>query len=193
MSALHRAIVLRNYSPKTSKLSLLDDQYGKIEVISRHAENACVGAFIEYNFDQRTGNRNSFLLPAFHLYEMPMQVARDDIYFLHHVIELCYFFIPLGSEAKNIFDLLEILYISDLALLNKKRKKIFLSKLFTLFGMTPDYKDVKKRFVYQLFSMVPGELPLIELPDEDEKTIEEWLLRCIASHPEARKMKTKYF
>lgn len=102
----HRGIVLRRYTPRKSKIIVLDRELGKIESIP-HVDILCHGAVIEY-FPKKMCLL--YKLESFQLIVAPLHFARDHIQFLHHVLELTYYFVPLDSRVPEIFDLLLFLY-----------------------------------------------------------------------------------
>ncbi len=186
----HVGIVLKNYFPKKCKLSLFDSKIGKIAAVPPVGNHIAVGSMIEYSITHQTSC--SFLY-AVDVHDVPFHLAKDDILFLHHVLEICYYFIPMKSHSAELFMLLRILYTHDVWLHAKEIKKFFLLKLFVLLGLYPEDKKFKIPSFHRLINV-----PFIQMIDEkiehyNEHTIDEWLQACIASHPIAHKFKTTHF
>ena len=123
---------------------------------------------------------------------MPFALAQEDILFLHHVLEICYYFMPIKSYNPTIFSLLHVLYMSDGWLHTMAVKKFFLLKLFVLLGFTQDKKFRTPSF-HRLVTAPFAQMLSGDIDSYDEETVNEWLRLCVASHPIADKFKTTYF
>ena len=78
-----------------------------------------------------------YIIDDMNIHETPMALARHDILFLHHVLELCCQLIPVNSCVDGIFDLLMHLYSTQIYTGSVQYKKIFLLKLLTRLGIYP--------------------------------------------------------
>ena len=88
-------IILKTFFPKKMKMVLLDEQMGKIEGVPPSDQFAC-GALLTYYAHQRG---KIYFLHRIDLIDMPLTLAKDDILFLHHVLEICYFCAPFGNRS----------------------------------------------------------------------------------------------
>lgn len=182
-------IVLKTYLPAKSKISLLDHTLGKIVGVLTRADissGACVSYFV---------NKNSsvYFIQDIEIIDMPMALAHNDIFFLHHVLELCYYFVPSGSRAPQLFNLLIALYTCEQILRNIQMKKVFLFQLFTIVGMYPDDVQFRTPYFHQLASASIDTLVGQPLDLVIEQQLDAWLLQCIAMHPCAQNFKTVSF
>lgn len=187
----HWAIVLKNYYPKKQTLALLDGQLGKVTGASAAIAEISAGSFIAYSVDAR--RTNYLLLHQIELLDLPLFIAHEDILFLHHLLELCYYFIPDGSNALSVFNLLQMVYTPGDWMSKTVLKKIFLCKLFAFLGIYPEEESMKTPAYSRLMSTTFTEVMDMVFQQEDEHIIDSWLRMCIASHPIAGKFKTVHF
>lgn len=186
----HVGIVLKNYFPKKCKLSLLDNKMGKIAGVPQSSNHIAAGSLIEYSLVEQTSC--SFLYNI-NVHDVPFKLAYHDILFLHHVLEICYYFMPIKSYNPTVFILLQILYTSDSWLYAMSVKKLFLLKLFVLLGLYPEDEKFKIPSFHLLTSLPFTQMLNEQIGSYNEDAIDEWLRSCIASHPIAGKFKTTYF
>ena len=138
MIYLHRGIVLRAPSPYRSAVVLLDEHYGKIEALASSftkGPSLCHGALLSYVPQKR---HIKYMLAQQTLLEMPLEWARQDFLFFHHVLELCAYFLPFEEPSNEVFQLVSVLYEEPGAFQSRAAQKTFLYQLFTCFGMYPD-------------------------------------------------------
>jgi len=176
-------IVLRHLD---KRVSLLSRGSGRIDVLrfSSHGPSilSC-GALISYSWKQ--GNRGWKILQNDSLEYLPLVLARHDIYFLHYLLELCYFFIPVGSGGHTIFLLLKQVYQNFQAFEQLKDKKIVICKFLAHLGVCPEDPTIQS--YTQIFLEVPIDnigITNLELVLED--VLDEWLAWCIYSHPHGK-------
>jgi hypothetical protein len=182
-------IVLRSYFPQKNKAVILDRHLGKITCVVK-TQRLCVGAVATY---QVTHQRNLCFINNFEMIDIPFLVAQADILFLHHVLEICHYFIPMSSCEIQIFDL--ILFLYDHVSLVKASwfKKFFLFKLFTILGLYPEKKEGEAPYFYQVLSLSIDKIAQKDIDLKIEKALENWLLKCIYLHPYVGSFKTVHF
>src|SRR3990167_5743477 len=93
------------------KIALLDHSAGRVDGIIA-SPLVRVGSMIEYRVDKHKGTLRYIKYHT--IVGVPLSIARVDILFWHHVLELCYYFVPLGSFTQQLFELLEFLYTVDI-------------------------------------------------------------------------------
>ncbi len=189
ISSGHIGVVLKNYEPKSSKIALVDKELGRIDgvVFSR---TICVGSLLHYDVQR---GRNGYLLEHVKVDNLPLALARSDLLFFHHVLELCYYFIPVASEVAGIFELLQFLYTVEYSACSKQSKKLFVLKLLATIGLYSEVSDMHEQTIRKLLA-VPLNMIVHELLDEaSEKIMDDWLLRCIAEHPFVKYFNTMHF
>ena len=182
-------IVLYNFYPEKNRIILLDREKGKISCIMQ-GKNICLGSVISYVCEKR--QRGTFLCDV-EVIEVPCELAQQDILFLHHTLEICFYFIPFDGGKSQVFDLILFLYAHISVASERARKKLFLCKLFTMLGICPEYKTAEKIYFYlaELSSVDMITHEAIDL--KNERTLERWLLQSLLEHPRMQKFKTIHF
>lgn len=167
-------------------LSLLSLEEGRIEKILKNnfskAPFLFPGSIIAYqNSSEFFSGRE--IIESSELELCATQLASHNIYLLHQVIELCYFFIPLGSQPCTIFSfLLELFkryYQFTHSLFFTKKA---LCKLFSLLGIFPEEIEIQL-FAYKLQETPIDNLLSTPLKLETEVLMNKWLAWCIEMHP----------
>jgi len=182
-------IILRKVGNSRHKIALLDKKYGRIESVV-NVTFLSVGSLVEYGVHQERGI--FFLTDVKPLY-VPVSFARFDLLFLHHVLELIYYFAPLYSCVDGLFDLIAFLYTSEHMLVSMKFKKFFLLKLLTLLGAAPDSEIVSLVCMGQLNEVTIDQFHDALLDGENEKRLDRWLWYCVWQHPYVNEFKTVNF
>lgn len=182
-------IILRNVGNSRYKIALLDKQYGRIESIVSTC-TLSVGSLIEYVVRQERG---IFFLTDIKPLYVPLSLARSDLLFLHHVLELVYYFAPVYSCVVGLFDLIAFLYISEHMLVSMRFKKFFLLKLLILVGSAPDVETISLVCVDELSEVGVDQFSDALLDAEKEKKLDRWLWYCIWQHPYVNEFKTVNF
>lgn len=186
-----KGIVLKKYLPKKNKLCIFDYSLGKIFCITgiKNAfDKIAAGFLVEYS---RTAYNMLYSVESLEIINAPFIIAKNDIFFLHHVLELCYYFIPENCSSKQIFDLIYFLLnfaqISEYPLY----KKIFLMRLFAYIGMYPQDERLQSSCVYQLlYGPLDTAHDSLILSKDEHKALNYWLLDCINIHPQRNQFKT---
>lgn len=182
-------IVVKNYFPAKFALSLLDNKAGKMLGVSHSIEKLAAGCLISYTIDRK---QNPLFLYDIQMKDSPLQVAQEDILFLHHLLEICYYFIPLGTEASPVFNLLQLLYRPGQWLQSRILKKIYVMKLFASMGIYPEESTLSKKAL-ELFSLHSFATIIEKNINTSEDEIDVWLNLCLNSHPHREKFKTVHF
>ena len=120
----------------------------------------CHGALLEYSV-KKAGVR--YFINDIQLLDMPFSWARENLLFFHHVLELYNYFIPWDMASDELFHLILFLYTHPEKVESIAAQKAFLYAFFKLVGVHPE---------------------------EDGKSIEQWIKECIAEHPHVRSFKT---
>lgn len=182
-------IILRKSTHSQHKISLLDKYHGRIEGIVQ-SPNLCVGGLISYAFDQQPYN---YIIRDIELIYTPLQLGSIDLLFLHHVLELLYYFAPVGSCVNGIFDLLAFLYSIEDMLISEKFKKFFLLKVLTFLGVIPELDSIRFSSITALCNTRIDLFSDDMVDEEIEKKLHTWLCHCVWQHPYANEFKTVHF
>lgn len=193
---LQQGIVLRNYFPQQQKVSLLDITEGRIACMiqdSSIAPRLANGSLIEYVLDKP---RNSYRACGVDIIYMPLTWHHAQFLFLHHLLELCYYFLPLNCHAQEIFYLVKALYCHEDIMQNEITKKIFLCRFFSMLGIYPADAASYGAVFFNLISAHRGSIDnKVAMPSRItdkimQDKLKNWLLGCIAMHPYSYKLKT---
>jgi hypothetical protein len=182
-------IVLKNYQPQKCKLAILDRDHGKIMAVPNRTDISH-GALITYF--TREQEHISFI-HSIDILDLPLALAQEDITFVHHVLELCYYFIPMGSHASQVFIALLRFYEYPIVLNNQAMKKIFLVQLFFLLGVYPEALRSKSASIHHVISTSIDTWAASPIDLRIEQELDEWLMQCIKTHPRAEYFKTVHF
>ena len=184
---LHTGIVLKSHMPFKQTVSLLDKSLGHITGILMH-DTLSIGTVLMYRLDP-TGQR--YFVKELELVDMPFILARHDMLFLHHMVELCYTFIPEGVHSERIYDLLR--FVFNKSLITKQQKTKILCVLYALLDLYVDDASLYNSYIHEL-----AQVPLDAMIDKDidtniEKNISRWLYQCIDMHIQVHQLKTVHF
>jgi hypothetical protein len=184
------AIVIKSFQPMINKIAVLDHAQGRIDLVVLR-DQIVTGSLIRYR-----------AIPAYHsmdgvadfvLEDIPFELARTDLLFFHHILEVCYYFIPLGAPVAEIFDLLLFLYSSDKQLWQEYSfKMVFMVRLLIEIGFYSVSLELEKK-VMETLRYSPFNDTMHTIATTHEKTINRWLRRCIAEHPRGNIFKTVHF
>jgi hypothetical protein len=181
-------IVLKSSHTNTQAIVILDQQRGKISgnVSGRTTLALGNGTVMTYDLICR---RSWYTLEGVNLEYVPFESARDDIFFLHHVLELCYYFLPEECAVDEVFQML--LYLMHVAPYEKvvSRKYLVVARLLHLFGLYPEH-DGLCAYLQKI-----GDMPLelffdISCTENMQKIVYQWVWSCIMAHPDKKKFKT---
>ncbi len=182
-------IILKTFFPKKMKMVILDQQLGKIEAVPP-TEQFAVGSLLSYYAQQRG---SVYFLHEIDVLDVPLSLAKEDILFLHHVLEICYFCAPFGSNVPEIFNLVIQLYPEQLISYSRGFKISFLFKLLILLGMHPDEPHFQDPFYYHLARESIDTIIDKSIHLDTKQALHEWVRRCIAIHPLIHVFKTVHF
>ncbi len=135
------AIVLKNYFPKKNKVTILHEQFGKINffVDEKHqAARLCNGSLIYCDVIKKQASYQCDFIDA---YFIPFNDSLCDIYFIHDVLKICLEFMPDKMHMSDVFDLIIDMY-KQITGLQECQKKIYLLKLFLYLGIFPENKKL---------------------------------------------------
>jgi len=198
MHPVRQGIVLRVHAPYQHKVSVFDQIQGKIYAVAQsHSVALMHGELIAYRLEPW---KHMYRLCDIEVLTLPAAWVCEDILFLHHVLEIAFFFIPEQSCATQLFRLCQFLYEKseqqhvDPTLV----KRLFLGKFFALLGVYPDQAFEENEQLFHLFSGSGETLPdgvhnKIQSTDELYKKLQRWLLGCIQTHPHANTFTTMHF
>lgn len=184
-----RAIVLKKTLQGGLRHHLLDEYTGRIIGIWKTEFPA--GTILKYSV-KRFYSHNLFTDQCV-IDDMPLFLAKTDLIFLHHLLEICYYFIPIGSGSQGIFNLIAFIYNQPLASKTLFYKKFLVFKLLHLIGLCPELSigDTREIAKFIACSVDTGDDQFIDL--SSELVLDRWLLACIMQHPHYEQLNTINF
>jgi hypothetical protein len=185
----NKAIVLKSYLPGKYKLCVLDQDLGKVMTVPNR-QDIGNGALILYHPREQ---QMLYFMHGIEIIDSPLVLAKEDILFVHHVLELCYFFLPLGDSVPEVFALLMALYTSQALLHTVVAKKVFLFQFFACLGLYPEGSRFQTPYFHQLALLSIDNIALHPIDLVIEHELDEWLRSCIALHPCTQNFKTVHF
>lgn len=183
-----RGIVLKQISQH--KIAILNDTVGRIDAIAIKPPH--LGSLISYTVQRTKGTLH--FLDHCSIINLPFFLGRNDILFWHHVLELCYYFMPVGSHTSELFELLSFLYtVEKGSLWGVRAKKVYLFKLLSMISIQPEVPRLPAFKVHQLIATIPEEMHQVVLDEQSEKIVDEWIRVCVAQHPAIEQFNTMHF
>jgi len=200
--------LLKRFFPKKQKLSLLCAHCGRMEATTSNpmiCNSLWPGMLISFNYrsnQQKTiyfvSNVEIVMNPEFHSF--------IDINTLHHILEICYYFVPIENPSHQVFSHLYNFFLlykleSTFQTHQKLIHQVYIIKLLTLLGFYPEkellaylglYEDLTSLYVdfddpQKVKSLTRK---LHDITKRKEKKINTWILGCIESHPYFKNFKT---
>lgn len=182
-------IIIQSIRGSKHKFAFLDSQKGRINGITA-VSTLSIGSLLSYTI---RAHRSSYFIENIQLLYLPLSLARTDLLFLHHVLELLYYFAPIESCVTGVFGLLRHLYTADHETMTLHHKKLLLLKLFTLLGIVPDNAQIRAPKISQLSMMHLDQINSENIDQDTEKKLDKWLWYCIYQHPYVNEFKTVHF
>ncbi len=143
------------------------------------------GSFISYN---TIHFRSELLLQDIVLEYMPLAQAQIDIYFLHSLLEVCYYFIPEGGCEFFIYPIIIQVLRSFEQVDSKNKKKMLLCRIFAHLGIYPaqsdSYEALEDFLKMPIDNLIAGNLDLVH-----DDFFDIWLMWCLENHPQGKKCK----
>jgi len=198
-------IILKSFLPYKYKISVLSRSSGKINLIvgkkfTRFSPGTKVRFFI-------TLSRSAEFANGLEILQIPIVAIKKHLYWIHHILEICYYFAPLGAPCAEIFQMVE--YSLHLGRCGdgfepyfNLVKKICLVKLFVMLGFySQGIAFLLDLFDKTLVSLDSSNLQkvlslhqlLSNVTKQQEKEIDKWILSCLHEHPHASQFKTLLF
>jgi len=185
------ALVLRYGGAGLSLLSLQEGRVEKRWFKPRYRGPLHRGSLVSYVSDRKIGQQVE-TLEHVDIELCATQLGFQDIYLLHYILEVCHNFIPLGSEAEQLFHFLVELFPRFTFFPTAGQKKKVLCRLFALLGIYPDSPGIHS-IVYQLRDMPIDNLLQPHLELDSEELMGTWLSWCVEMHPKGKFFKAMPF
>jgi len=139
----------------------------------------------------KSGNRCA--VQNVELLEVPFVLARDDLLFLHHILELCRAFIPQGARAPEVFDAVCALYAQRTCRLSNLCKKLFLCRLLICVGLYDSLPKIDAAVLETVLTLPVDMARWSTIDLDSQQELDAWLLACVAGHPQVEHFNTVHF
>ena len=168
-------IILKTLFPKKMKMIVLDQQLGKIEGVPP-SDRYTTGGLISY-YAQARGQ--VYFLHTIELLDMPLALAKDDILFFHHVLEIVYFTTPFSSSVPEIYGLVQQLISAYTGPHTEEFKTVFLFKLLVALGMHPEESRFHDANYYLLARESIDTIMNKSIHLNIKQALHEWVRACV--------------
>jgi len=187
-----RGIILKKHFPKRLKISLIDESYGHIGAVPsswQWASYASIGALISYDL---FSEHDIYFIKNIELISIPLYRNESTMLFFHHMLEICYFCVPIHGGQHECFQIL-LYVIQELEQLTLRPivQKLFLAKLLFVIGQYP--QDVDQLRISKLLDKPNEYLMMMQLNRRYQKELELFIYQCVQSHPYGRLLRTVNF
>lgn len=184
------AIVLKTYFPEKNKILIFDRTMGKLNVSlsANKISNLCNGTIFTYDFNEKN---TFFIINNLNILDVPLNIGKTNILFLHNILEICYYFLPFGVVSNELFDLISFLYFYFDKFQTDQLQKFFLCRVFLILGI---YPEVKMSDYFNYVMSLP-----IDMVDKNsidlslDKELNLWIIKCMQIHPYKNSLKTINF
>ncbi len=173
---------------KGRNIVIFNKQQQRISAIA-YVQSLSRGSFISYNIVR---HQTEILLQNIVLEYIPLVQAQVDIYFLHGLLEICYYFIPDGGCEFFIYPIIIKILRSFESINSKNKKKMLLCRIFAHLGIYPMHSDsyhaLDDFLKVPIDNIITGNLDLVH-----DDFFDIWLLWCLEDHPQGKKCKALPF
>lgn len=189
LAGIHTGIVIKKY-PYKNKVALLDKTLGRIDGVLFVKKEISLGALLHYSLDERGG---VYFVNTCEVIDVPLLLGKHDLYFLHHVFEVCYYSIPIGTVESAVFDALVFLYARFSILWTMDEKKIFIFRLLVSIGFYAEHSFLHKPVIIDLYTMPIDKVFDGTIHLDCVQEIHDWICFNLAEHPYSDQFKTMSF
>jgi hypothetical protein len=195
--------ILKRFLPFKQKVSILSQSTGKINIVTNpitKCQQLWPGMLVTFNIINQSTN----MLMASHVEIVwnPEIKKSEDLFWLHELLQHCYYFSPLENPCPEIFyHLYNCFSIYKLKIRSKKLyfkiQRIAIFKLLTLLSFYPEKELVKFLGLYNQLEK-SKETPkdfmniLQNINDTQIKKMDNWILKCINNHPYGGLLKIQF-
>lgn len=187
-----RGIIIKKHFPHRQRISLIDASEGRLEVIPsswQWASYAGAGSLISYRLNTRA---DAHVMDEVQLLQMPSYIDESTHLFMQHILELCYFCVPVSSGPTRCFDVLQQLVgmlpeIAGKAVL----QKLIVARLLAYTGQ--ESPEAHALPVAALIERCRNARSIPALDEGVERELERYIYYCLRTHPYSHLFKTVTF
>lgn len=187
MMNIHTGIVLKHYVPQKNMCAVLDSALGRITGVLMH-DYISAGSIVQYVLVQK---KDRYFMEQIEFIHMPLFLARSEMLFIHYVLEMCYHFVPEGTGASRLYDLLA--FVFDQKTFSVEQKKVVLCVLLAHLELYPEDAVHSSAQLYALAQVPLANILEKKIDIKVEKNIARWLYQSIQVHMHTQQFKTIHF
>lgn len=164
-------------------LALITKERGRVDVLffpKRLHQVMALGTIVSYSEKKQ---RDRFIMEETMIEHVPLEWARNDIHLLHYVLEICYFFMPVGSGGKSTFLLLKDIYRNFNLFHTVEHQKIIVCKLLAHLGIIQDNSSIHESANLLLKTSI-DKLDMLTINSICMDDLEEWITWALVTHKE---------
>ncbi|MFA5075309.1 MAG: hypothetical protein WC436_04370 [Candidatus Babeliales bacterium] len=199
------AFVLKKFLPNQQKFSVLTKNYGKIYIFVQPMQKGLFlwpGMLIFFNLQNY--QKNFYFVDNIEILLSPDK--NFDLNWIHHIIELCYYFIPMHNPCDKVFGFVfncflfskfEVIFEKHIFLI----RNISILKFFEIMGSCLSYDFNKYLQLYENLTNFLIDISnkqkedflrtnLAQIDELEIKNINKWIFSCISQHPCSKLFKT---
>lgn len=174
----------------TPYVALLDKVLGRIDGTSYHGKIVSVGDVVSYTESKMN---KKYGMSIGNTEYSPLVLGHYDISFLHHVLEVCYYSIPVGTIETVVFDMIMFLYKYFSPAWSMANKKLFVIRLFLVIGLYVEHGMLYESTINHLCTMPIDKIFSCTIDLDHKKNIDDLLCLLLAEHPYRDQFKTINF
>lgn len=152
---------------------------------NRPIRGSCISFLSSYQ-------KNRTIIEHIAIEYVPTLYESSDIYFLHAMLELCYYFIPEHGNETLLYQIIVELYNIH-GTCDRHLQKIFLCKMLAHMGIYPmhDYNIIEQnQHFFSMFLKMPIDIIIMRKLDlGHEVFFNNWLIWCLENYPQGKKCK----
>lgn len=190
LETFHSGIVLRRCAGSSNRCWVFDREDGKV-CCTVKGTMPIVGSHIQF-YVSKSGEWGAAIY-AVTVLDIPFSLAHYNIHLLHHVLELCFYFLSTNNPSTQTFDIVLLLYGLHAVAPDAVWMKIFLFKLLISFGSYSSHTPLSMAVFYRLSIESIDSIMNSPLHLEVERNIDDWLCSCVGAHPYFGDFKTVQF
>lgn len=186
-----RGIILKKHYPQRMRVSVIDETTGHVSIIPDHgkwASYAGPGAIVAYDARQR---RESIFVNHLELLHIPTFQSEHEQFFVHHVLEICYTFLPTESGAELFAHVLCLVTDTSRIASCYEHQKLFIAQLLFFMGVYPP--ESGRLSICSSLHQSYDKLINTGWSSGQKSEIDIFIYQCLASHPHGKFLKTINF
>lgn len=188
-----QGFILKRFYPNKNKFSILSKIHGRTDLIVTQpamCTRIWPGMLVSFtSYKRDTGIYTHTVSIEY----TPQAQSHNELIILHHVLELCFFYLPTNSPCPEIYNLFSIfmtltLYQQNLGAAYPVIQKLWVAKFLSLMGFYeqgPISKDltVFDMMIVDFTNNQKLEFFISQVKHINIQKINDWIMLCLKTHP----------